>query len=232
VKNNAKEVVHSTLYLFTLFILFSRTITSKRIYISNAALLKNKFTMNLGSKKNKRANLRGFTLIELLVVIAIIGILSAVVLAALNTARSKGNDASIKSDLNTIQTQMALDSDSNGGGYGNAALTYAAVGAAWTVVTSGTCAPGSGTSVAPCGISTTAANLDTSVANALNQAQATIGSTGKMQINVVTGTSPSFMVNIPLTTTTGQSFCVDSAGKATVETTVGGLLAAGLTACP
>ncbi len=61
---------------------------------------------------------RGFTLIELLVVIAIIGILSAVVLASLNTARSKGNDASIKSNLDTIRTQSAIYYDTNNG-YGS-----------------------------------------------------------------------------------------------------------------
>ena len=54
---------------------------------------------------------RGFTLIELLVVIAIIGILSSVVLASLNTARTKGNYAAVKSNLSTIQTQAELDYD-------------------------------------------------------------------------------------------------------------------------
>lgn len=63
---------------------------------------------------------RGFTLIELLVVIAIIGILSAVVLASLTTARSKGNDAAIQSDLNTIQTQAEIYYDANGSKYGTA----------------------------------------------------------------------------------------------------------------
>ena len=62
--------------------------------------------------------LRGFTLIELLVVIAIIGVLSAVVLASLNTARSKGNDAGVKANLNSVNVQAALYLSDNANSYG------------------------------------------------------------------------------------------------------------------
>lgn len=53
-------------------------------------------------------NKKGFTLIELLVVIAIIGILSSVVLASLNTARSKGNDAAVKSNLSNLRAAAEI----------------------------------------------------------------------------------------------------------------------------
>ncbi|MEX0935030.1 MAG: type II secretion system protein [Candidatus Paceibacterota bacterium] len=60
---------------------------------------------------------RGFTLIELLVVIAIIGILASVVLASLNTARDKGSDAAIKSNLNNARAQSELYYDDNDNSY-------------------------------------------------------------------------------------------------------------------
>ncbi|MBU6320966.1 MAG: prepilin-type N-terminal cleavage/methylation domain-containing protein [Patescibacteria group bacterium] len=58
---------------------------------------------------------RGFTLIELLVVIAIIGLLSAIVLASLNTARTRGQDAARESDVKSLETAMELYYNDNGG---------------------------------------------------------------------------------------------------------------------
>lgn len=62
----------------------------------------------------KRKAVRGFTLIELLVVIAIIGILSSVVLASLNSARTKARHAALLESGHSIYTAVA-NCDVDGG---------------------------------------------------------------------------------------------------------------------
>jgi type II secretion system protein G len=80
----------------------------------------------------------GFTLIELLVVIAIIGILSAVIIASLNTARAKARDARKMEDMHQIELALNLYYAVNGqypgmfGGAGSAfCSTLDAAPAGW-----------------------------------------------------------------------------------------------------
>ena len=136
---------------------------------------------------------KGFTLIELLVVIAIIGILSSVVLASLTSARSKGTDAAISSNLANMRAQAELYyGDANN--YGTAAAAS----------TNTNC--------------TTANNLfgSTTAANTLKNLVGAASTAASSKIICTTVGSPNTAWAVMASTTAG-SWCVDSSGQSKLE---------------
>lgn len=86
-------------------------------------------------------NKKGFTLIELLVVIAIIGILAAIAMVNLNSARVKARVAAAKGTMNSLQPVAVLCLD----GGGDLAYTGATTASALECTTAGSEIPKGGT---------------------------------------------------------------------------------------
>jgi len=163
-------------------------------------------------KKNLKKRLShrmkaGFTLIELLVVIAIIGILAAVILASLDSARAKGVDAANKEDLDNARAQAELYYDTGDGTSSNTYLSVCSTaqsanggdGGILTLLTQAATAGGFGT--APVTTASTAGTASTVICHDSQAAWA-----AAVPLKSVTGTGGAV-----------QYYCVDSTGDAKID---------------
>jgi prepilin-type N-terminal cleavage/methylation domain-containing protein len=145
-------------------------------------------------KANKNLS-AGFTLLELLVVVAIIGLLSAVVLESLNSARNKGSDAAVKANLRNALDQGEIFYVTN------------------------TVAPNSYTSVCTNGIVGGANGIGSFVLIAAKDsglASYTLDGTGTTTTATCNDSANAWAAEVPLKYMTGL-WCVDSTSKSKQE---------------
>ncbi len=146
--------------------------------------------------RNTFVTSRGFTLIELLVVIAIIGLLASIILVSLSSARNKGKDTRLISDVRQIRVQIETEASLGG--------TYT-VSATSCITANPAAANGSAT------INAAANNCATLNTDATNN-----GGTITVRTDTAAGTSATtfkaFMVYAQLNGTNGY-YCMDSIGN-------------------
>ena len=164
------------------------------------------------------SNKKGFTLIELLVVIAIIGILASVVLASLNSARNKGADAALKSNLSNLRGQASLYYDNNSTYGVSSSCGFTSTG---TQLSTCTGMFGSGASGTQAGLKAAAAASGSTAYGFTNAAGDAWAIAGILKTN-----------NVVSSTSGVDYYCVDSTGASGAEDTIPNYWTTGFTFCP
>jgi len=143
---------------------------------------------------------RGFTLIELLVVVAIIGLLAAIILSSLQSAKKKGTDSRVISDVREART--AIQTGYNGYAYSDLNYSSLANCANTASITSGVATN------ANCTLSTGPDNVS------LNAVVSDVIKQGSSIYFLVNSDLKSYAIRVSLASNPNVYYCLDSSGIA------------------